>query len=110
MKIVKSFLTFCVAALMFSSCVSLTKVNYPSGALVTQAPWQPKLESTVDNKPLGQIRYSRWSFFIPLSIDEGLKEAVNKAGGKTLTSVAISPYSFSWLLHSLIITGEISKR
>jgi hypothetical protein len=106
----KRFMMICATMALFSSCVSLTKVNYPGGVLVTQAQWQPKVDSTVDNKPIAQIRYSRWSLFLPLSIDEGLKEAVNKAGGRTLTNVSIAPYSLSFFFHSLSITGEVSKK
>lgn len=106
----KRFRMICVSIVLFSSCVSLTKVNYPGGVLVTQSQWQPEVNATIDNKPIAQIRYSRWSFFLPLSIDEGLKEAVNKAGGKTLTNVSIVPSSFGFLFHALQITGEVSKK
>jgi hypothetical protein len=106
----KRFMMICASIVLFSSCVSLTKVNYPAGVLVTQSQWQPKVDSTIDNKPIAQIRYSRWSLFLPLSIDEGLKEAVNKAGGKTLTNVSIAPSSLWILFHALEITGEVSRK
>jgi hypothetical protein len=89
--------------------VSLTKVNYPAGALVTAAPWDPKMDASLANKPVGQILFSRWSIFLPLSVDEGLKEAVTKAGGKTLTNVRVHLSSLLFI-NTLQISGEISKK
>ena len=102
-------LLICLLFLTLSSCMSLSKVNYPAGMLVTAAAWDPKMDATLDNKPVGQILYSRWSIFLPLSVDEGLKEAISKAGGKSLTNVRLEPSSFI-IFHSLQISGEISKK
>jgi hypothetical protein len=99
-----------VAMFVLNSCVSMKKVNYPAGTLVTQAPWHPQMNSSVENKPIGSVFYNRWSFFIPISADEGLKEVANLSGAKTLTTVRINPYSFSFLFHALAISAEASKK
>ena len=103
-------LLICLLFLTLSSCMSLSKVNYPGGMLVTAAAWDPKMDATLDNKPVGQILYSRFSIFLPPGIDEGLKEAITKAGGKSLTNVRVEPSSTFIIFHSLQISGEISKK